>query len=323
VARYLQRHAPGVVDLAFRVCDLGPYLDQAQQQGVPILAQQTDPLQNDQRWVTIQGWGSLHHTLIERSTQAANSPQSWSQSWLQACLMGASPSAVKIQFASPLDHVEGQSPVFTGIDHAVLNVEADQLQRAIAWYQDILGFQPQRVFDIQTNRSGLRSQVLIHPEGKAQLPINEPASTRSQVQEFLDCNGGAGIQHLALSTVEITKTVTLLRQRGLTFLEIPPTYYTQLRHQYDQEHPPLRIPLDLDALERQQILVDLQDPGQPSVLMQIFTQPIFDEPTFFLEIIERQAEAQGFGERNFMALFEAIEREQWQRGTFTESCPPT
>lgn len=274
VATYLHQHPSGVADLAFRVQHLEPLLDRLRSHPITIIR----PLQGNPPQVTIQGWGDLCHTLIQHPPVEANTP--------------TVPTAA--------------GPVLNNIDHAVLNVERSQLQEAVSWYQDVLGFKARDYFDIQTERSALSSQVLIHPEGTAQFPINEPASMRSQIQEFLDFNQGPGIQHIALSTINITHTVKQLRQRGLRFLDIPSSYYAQLRQRASSA-------LELEAIEQQQVLVELQKPSQ--ALLQTFSQPIFEQPTFFFEVIERRRQAQGFGERNFTALFEAIEREQLKRGT--------
>ncbi|PZD71909.1 4-hydroxyphenylpyruvate dioxygenase [Acaryochloris thomasi RCC1774] len=280
VAAYLKQHPPGVADLAFRVTDLEALLERVKRHRVSLLS--SSP--SDRHQVTIQGWGNLRHTLVQSQAKASSA------------------STTSEAIDSPVDN----GPTLLKIDHAVLNVERDQLQDAIGWYQAVLGFEARDYFNIQTERSALCSQVLVHPEGTAQFPINEPASMRSQIQEFLDCNHGPGIQHIALSTVNITQTVRQLRQRGLSFLEIPPSYYAQLRQQASSM-------LELEAIEEQRILVELQQPSQ--ALLQTFTQPIFAQPTFFFEVIERRLRARGFGERNFTALFEAIEREQLKRGT--------
>jgi 4-hydroxyphenylpyruvate dioxygenase len=210
-----------------------------------------------------------------------------------------------------------------GIDHAVLNVEAGDLPRAIAQYTQAFGFRAQQKFDIHTPRSALTSQVLSHPQGSAQFPINEPASATSQIQEFLDHNRGPGIQHIALQTGSILTTVTQLRQQGLACLQVPFAYYEQLR-----TRPGYALTTEQwRAIAQQQVLVDWQlDASPPALLLQIFTQPIFAEPTFFFEIIERQQVtvdhqtriAEGFGEGNFRALFEAIEREQIKRGSLKQ-----
>jgi 4-hydroxyphenylpyruvate dioxygenase len=201
----------------------------------------------------------------------------------------------------------------------VLNVQTGELEGAIAWYEKTLGFQPRQSFEIQTDRSALCSQVMVHPDGTAQFPINQPASASSQIQEFLDWNRGGGIQHIALQTPHIVEAIDQFRQQGLVFLPVPFSYYEQLR---------LRPGFNLSELEwqtiaRQEVLVDWQIEIPQALLLQAFTQPIFSEPTFFFELIERRQiwknqqpyQSQGFGEGNFQALFEAIEREQMKRGS--------
>jgi len=170
-----------------------------------------------------------------------------------------------------------------------------------------------RYFDIQTHRSGLRSEVLTHPQGQVKFPINEPTSANSQIQEFLDINRGSGIQHIALGTANIVETVAQLRARGLSLLDIPQSYYQQLRDQFEQQYSHL----DWPAIERQNILVDFEGKSGSGILLQTFTQPIFQQPTFFFEMIERQRQAQGFGQRNFLALFQAMEREQLKRSVLS------
>jgi 4-hydroxyphenylpyruvate dioxygenase len=167
-------------------------------------------------------------------------------------------------------------------------------------------------------RSGLYSQVLIHPQSGLRLPINEPSSAQSQIQEFLDLHGGSGIQHVALQTAPITATITLLQQRGINFLAVPKGYYDQIKKEFTAEH---LSDQEWQILQKLQILVDVEkapdhlinSPEKLPFLLQIFTHPIFSQPTFFFEFIERRSQAQGFGEGNFQALFEAIEREQLKR----------
>ena len=222
-------------------------------------------------------------------------------------------------FSLPIPHYQD---FFTIIDHAVLNVATGDLERAVKWYQNTLGFQPQQNFEIKTNQSALRSRVMIHPNGNVQLPINEPGSANSQIQEFLDANCGSGIQHIALQTDRILQVVSELRSRGLPFLPVPSTYYSELRQQWES----YLSSAEWEAIEVCQVLVDWQKDISEAMLLQIFTQPIFEQPTLFFELIERrkawvkgqQIQAQGFGEGNFRALFEAIEREQIKRGSLTK-----
>lgn len=307
VKNFLQRYSPGVGDVAFRVRDLAGTLQRAVQAGAKVTVPR-------QRWAQgwqcqIQGWGGLGHTLLQWDPA--------SEAGGGSLAMGSHPPRGRSQAQS---QSQPQSPLpWQAIDHAVLNVPAGDLDRAAAWYCQVLGFQPQQRFAIETPQSGLRSLVLQHPEGTATLPINEPTSANSQVQEFLDYHGGPGIQHVALRTGDLIQTLATVRQRGLACLPVPQTYYQELG-----DRPGFwREAADWAAIAQQQILVDW-DPATPrSRLLQTFTQPLFDQPTFFLELIERQPDpygvaghpAQGFGAGNFQALFEAIERQQQQRGT--------
>ncbi len=178
------------------------------------------------------------------------------------------------------------SHLFSHIDHIVLNVPTGQMQAAADWYIEHMGLRASDRFSIQTERSALRSIVMENADRTIQIPINESSTANSQIQEFLDCNRGAGIQHLALHTHDIAIAVDKLETHGVNFLKTEP-----------------------------QILIDTQYETNDKALMQIFTQPIFSQPTFFFEIIQRRNKAQGFGEGNFQALFEAIEQEQISRAS--------
>jgi len=307
VAQYLHRHPPGVSDVAFHVTNLEAILERADTIGVAIL----QPIQHDEsatrsiKTAQVQGWGDLKHTLIETEKAAAPVRSIDRQRF-------RSPSATSSISSTRL-------PTYlTGIDHIVLNVAIGELEPTIAYYESLFCFQRQQSFSIRTDRSALCSQVLKHPNGTVQLPINEPASSGSQIQEFLDLNRGAGIQHIALQTADAVETIAQLRQRGLPFLTVPATYYDQLQ----QRSGFLFADADWQRIQAQEILVDWKEDPQ-AALLQAFTHPIFEQPTFFFELIERRAywknqsyrQAQGFGEGNFQALFEAIEREQMKRGS--------
>jgi 4-hydroxyphenylpyruvate dioxygenase len=298
VAQFLQVHPSGVVDVAFQVQDLELRVEQLLKQGVRVIS----PLQfyhdhgETLKWLTLEGWQGLRHTLVEQTGSLAGK------------LLPGFPDLLPLS-----------SPTLLAIDHVVLNVKSGDLKTAISGYQNQFGFQPKQSFDIQTERSGLQSQVLVHPQGKVQFPINEPTSANSQIQEFLDLNQGSGIQHLALKTSNLVQQVNDLKQRGLPFLTVPDEYYLELQNRW--HHQSLFI--DWEQLKTHQILVDWEALTPEAMLLQIFTQPIFEKPTFFFEFIERKTctvqgqlqQAQGFGEGNFRALFEAIEREQIKRGS--------
>jgi 4-hydroxyphenylpyruvate dioxygenase len=298
VAHYLQQHPPGIGDLAFCVHQLDPFVDRLLKVGGKL----TKPIQQDPqqrvRWCQIQGWGPLRHTLVEPRV-----PQVWI------------PALIDRDIVVP----EFDDALIEGIDHAVLNVATGQLGAATEWYARSLGFKPRQQFDINTSYSGLRSQVLVHPEGTAILPVNESATTNSQVEEFLYWNRGAGIQHVALHSRNIFQTVEQLRNTGVAFLDVPNSYYESLFQQADYQG----TQDDRAELARLKILVDWNPQHSQAQLLQTFTQPLFDLPTLFFEIIQRRKielngkpiMAEGFGERNFLALFEAIEREQSKRGS--------
>ncbi|MGB2924678.1 MAG: VOC family protein [Limnothrix sp.] len=193
------------------------------------------------------------------------------------------------------------------LDHLVLNVPQGSLAKTADWYVETFGFKRKQAFQIKTNYSGLSSQVLKHPSG-VQIPINQPGDRRSQIQEFLDYNRGAGIQHIALKQQNLPQQIHRLRQQGLAFLDVPQTYYSNLL----KRHPYLQKLKEWPQVQAEKILIDVvRSPDE--MLMQIFTKPIFSEPTFFWEFIERRHQAVGFGEGNFQALFEAIEQAQKER----------
>ncbi len=323
VTHFLQHHPPGVSNIAFCVDDIEITITAAVRQGAILI----EPIQTEWqaqgrlKWATIAALGDLRHTIFERVGTTSLLPQSTTSGLSQVLVSPAvsSSSSPTSQRTAKTRHRSRPNADLTGIDHVVLNVAKGDLAASVAWYERVLGFHPQQGFEIQTNYSGLCSRVLRHPQSGIQLPINEPASENSQIQEFLDLNRGPGVQHIALETDDLIGAIAQFRHNGLSLLHVPPIYYTQLR-----QRPGL--PLSeavLQQVEQQQILVDWQDAVQPAVLLQTFTQPIFNEPTFFFELIQRQfsrsdnpvGRAQGFGEGNFRALFEAIEREQMKRGS--------
>ena len=207
------------------------------------------------------------------------------------------------------DAAPGPSAGLLHVDHCVGNVALGDMERWVAFYRDVLGFHEYMHFDdedISTEYSALMSKVMSGGRGRIKFPINEPAEGRrkSQIEEYLDYNGGPGVQHVALLTDDIIATVDRLRANGLGFLHVPDTYYDAAATRVGE------IDENLDDLRRLGILVDRDDEGY---LLQIFTQPVVDRPTLFFEIIQRKG-ARGFGKGNFKALFEAIEREQQLRG---------
>ena len=185
----------------------------------------------------------------------------------------------------------------------------------VKWYEDVMGFENFLSFDdkqIHTEYSALMSKVMSNGNGRIKFPINEPAEgkKKSQIEEYLDFYEGPGVQHIAVATDDIIKTVAGMRARGVEFLTTPPdTYYAAAPERLAEHDYELRE--DLETLKNLGIMIDADDEGY---LLQIFTRPVEDRPTLFFEIIQRMG-ARGFGAGNFKALFESIEREQERRGT--------
>ncbi|MBJ35205.1 MAG: 4-hydroxyphenylpyruvate dioxygenase [Euryarchaeota archaeon] len=205
--------------------------------------------------------------------------------------------------------VEEESVGLKFVDHIVGNVELGKMEHWVNFYADIMGFSQIQAFsddDISTEYSALMSKVMESDNGRIKFPINEPAEGRkkSQIDEYLEFYEGPGVQHVALLTSDIIKTIKKLKANGVEFLEVPDTYYEDLTERVGV------IDEDLEVLRKLKILVDRDDEGY---LLQLFTKPVEDRPTVFYEVIQRKG-SKGFGIGNFKALFEAIERHQAERG---------
>jgi len=275
VAEYLKLHPSGVKDVSFRVANLAEIRRKIERLEIEIVAvsSELDRLP----WLRIQGWGAIVHTIFQAPLE-------------------------------PIPDLFVPNQTISGIDHIVLNVGVGELELATLWYQALFDFQVQQTFDIQTQKSGLVSKALISSCGKIRFNINEPTSVNSQIQEFLNINRGAGIQHIALQTNSILETIDRMQQQHLAFLPIPQTYYANLQSRARTEQSLILTSDEWQQLEQLQILMDWSTSTPEDILLQIFTQPIFESPTFFFEVIERRNRAKGFGQGNFQALFEAIEQ---------------
>ena len=195
------------------------------------------------------------------------------------------------------------------VDHCVGNVGWNQMNPWVKFYEEVMGFKNILSFDdndISTEYSALMSKVMSNGNGYVKFPINEPAEgkKKSQVEEYLEFYNGEGVQHVAIATNNIIETVTELKNRGVEFLQIPDSYYATVLDRVGH------IDEDLKPLKELGVLIDSDEEGY---LLQIFSKPVQDRPTLFFEIIQRKG-AKSFGKGNFKALFEAIEREQAQRG---------
>ena len=280
---HLEKHGCGVRDVAFRVKSAAHALDEAARRGAAVVR----VLDEHDQFIggTIAAYGDTVHTFIERKPHTEFAP-------------GYQPVA---------GGFEDGDIHFAMIDHVVANVE--HMEPWVKYYSDIFGFDLFMHFDINTGRSALMSKVVSSTDGWVKMPINEPSSANSQIQEFLDRYNGPGVQHIALLTPDIVATVAEMRRMGQEFLDVPETYYDAA---FDQRVG--AIEEDKELLKQLRILVD-RDEGDDGYLLQLFTKCVFARPTLFFEVIQRRGRARGFGEGNFRALFEAIEREQAKRGS--------
>jgi 4-hydroxyphenylpyruvate dioxygenase len=290
IAAHIARHGDGVKDIALRVADATAAYQEAMRRGGRGVQEPTTTEDQHGRVVraSIATYGDTVHSFIQRDDYAG------------VFLPGFQP----VEQAAPAPETG-----IAAIDHIVGNVELGKMDEWVAYYRDVLGFAQMIHFDdkdISTEYSALMSKVMQNGSGRIKFPINEPAEGRrkSQIDEYLEYYGGPGVQHIALATGNIMASVDALRKAGIPFLRVPKVYYDEL---------PSRVGViaeDLRELAARGILADRDEEGY---LLQIFSQPLQDRPTLFLEIIQRKG-SRGFGKGNFKALFEAIEREQDRRG---------
>lgn len=297
VNQHVAKHGDGVKDVAFAVDDLDSIVLKAKQRGAKIIKDitQESDLNGFVRYATIQTYGDTTHTLIDRSLYRG------------LFLPGYVPS--------PQDNVSKMLPTvkLDFIDHVVGNQPDDGMESAAKWYEDVLQFHRFWSVDdtqLHTEYSALRSIVMSNWEENIKLPINEPApgKKKSQIEEYVEYYGGAGVQHIALNTKDIITSVKNLKARGVEFLDIPDEYYNILRKKLGESN--IQILEDIKILQELKILIDYDEDGY---LLQIFTKNLQDRPTLFIEVIQRRNH-NGFGAGNFKALFTAIEIEQAKRG---------
>lgn len=295
---FLSKHGDAVKDIAFEVEDLDAIFKRAVAQGATVVREPYDETDVDGtvRQATIRTYGDSTHTFIDRSKY-------------KGLFL---PGFQAITEADPINKI--MPPVHLEfIDHIVGNQPDLEMTDVANWYERTLMFHRFWSVDdkvMHTDFSALRSIVMANYEETVKMPINEPApgKRKSQIQEYVDYNAGAGVQHIALRSHDIIGTVSNLRARGLQFLEVPKKYYDNLRERL--KSAPITVTEDLDKLEALKILVDFDDKGY---LLQIFTKIMQDRPTLFLEVIQRHNH-QGFGAGNFKSLFESIEGDQAARG---------
>ncbi|KAI9768611.1 MAG: hypothetical protein M1840_004808 [Geoglossum simile] len=298
IYEHLQKHGDAVKDVSFEVDDVHTVWSRAIDGGAGNVRAPTilEDESGEVLAATIKTYGDTTHTLIERTHYRG------------IFLPGYRSTTSE----DPLDQFL-PNITLEAIDHCVGNQDWDQMNTVCEYYEKCLGFH--RFWsvddkDIFTEFSALRSIVMASPNELVKMPINEPApgKRKSQIEEYVDFYNGAGVQHIALRTTDIITAVSNLRKRGVDFISVPDTYYTAMRTRLKATG--MKLDEDFEALMRLNILIDFDEGGY---LLQLFTKPLMDRPTVFIEIIQRH-NFNGFGAGNFKSLFEAIERDQAERG---------
>ena len=292
IAEHVREHGDGVHDIAFRVVDVEAAWRETTSRGATSALEATELDGGEDgilRKASIRTYGETLHSFVDRRDYHG--------------IFAPGYRAVK----APARAAAGLS--LLEVDHCVGNVGLGEMDTFVDFYRDVMGFAQLIHYDdkvIHTDYSALMSKVMTNGNGRIKFPINEPASgkRKSQIQEYLDWYRSPGCQHIALRTDDIVATVRQLRENGVEFLGLPHEYYANLADRVGD------VGVPIDTLEELGIEADRDEEGY---LLQIFTRPVQDRPTFFFEIIERHG-SRGFGVGNFKALFEAIEREQAKRG---------
>jgi 4-hydroxyphenylpyruvate dioxygenase len=290
ISRFACRHGDGVRDIALAVPDAAEAYGQAVERGARgvVGPQRLEDDDGSVECATIAAYGDVVHTFVDRKGYAG------------PYLPG---------YVARESDGDDSGVGLLALDHCVGNVELGRMDEWVGFYERVLGFTELLHFsdeDISTEYSALMSKVMSDGAGRIKFPINEPAEgkRKSQIDEYLEYNEGPGVQHVALSSANIVETVEALQERGISFLGTPDAYYEDVSGRVGA------IEESYEDLRRLRILADRDDEGY---LLQIFSRTAQDRPTLFFEVIERHG-ARGFGDGNFKALFEAIEREQALRG---------
>ena len=291
IAEHVHEHGDGVHDIAFAVDDVESAWRETTTRGARLRARADRARRGEDGILrsAIHTYGEVLHSFVDRRDYHGS----------------FAPGYRKVK--KPARAAGGLS--LLEVDHCVGNVGLGEMDQFVDYYRDVFGFAQLIHYDdkvIHTEYSALMSKVMTNGNGRIKFPINEPASgkKKSQIQEFLDWYRSSGSQHIALRTEDIVGTVRQLRENGVEFLGLPHEYYATLADRVGD------VGVPIDTLEELGIEADRDEEGY---LLQIFTRPVQDRPTFFFEIIERHG-SRGFGVGNFKALFEAIEREQAKRG---------
>ncbi len=291
IADHIYAHGDGVHEIALWVDDAAAAYEETTKRGARGLEKPArfGDSQGEVCISSIAAYGDTVHSFIER------------RDYRGAFL----PGFAAVEADDPVSRAVG----LKHIDHMVANVGWGEMNKWVDFYRDVMGFRLYQHFDdkdISTEYSALMSKVMANGNDRVKFPINEPAEGRrkSQIEEYLEFYQGPGVQHIAMATDDIVRSVSALRSQGVEFLRVPTAYYEDLEKRCGKIDEPI------DALAELGVLVDRDDEGY---MLQIFTKPVEDRPTLFYEIIQRKG-SRSFGKGNFKALFEAIEREQAARG---------
>jgi 4-hydroxyphenylpyruvate dioxygenase len=287
---HLAIHGDGVRSVALEVKDVeAAYRETTKRGAIGVTEPREITDENGTfRVAVIKTYGDTVHTFIDRSAYK-----------------GFAPGFKSITTPDTIARPSG----IAAVDHIVGNVGWNQMNQWVEWYENVMGFHLFVSFDdkdISTEYSALMSKVVASGSEKIKFPINEPAQgkKKSQIEEYIEWYNGPGVQHIALATADILKTVKQLQAQGMEFLRVPNSYYDELEARVGKIKEPI------DELRDLGILVDHDEDGY---MLQIFSKPVEDRPTLFFEIIQRRG-ARSFGKGNFKALFESIELEQAKRG---------
>ena len=290
IGQHIDKHGDGIKDVSFSVDNAENAWKETTARGAESVSKpkMIEDDKGEAVVATIKTYGDTTHTFVERNN--------YNGVFLPGYEEMDSDIATNSVGIIHIDHVVGNQPDGT------MQPVCDFYEKVFGWHR----FWSVDDKDLSTEYSSLRSIVMANENEKIKMPINEPADglKKSQIQEFVDYYKGAGVQHVALSTKNIIKTVKKLRSNGVEFLPTPPSYYDTLSERVGHLQENINILAELG------ILVDSDENGY---MLQIFTKPIQDRPTLFYEIIQRKG-SNSFGKGNFRALFESIEREQALRG---------
>lgn len=304
IHKHIATHGDSVKDVAFRTDDIDLIVNRlAEKNHSSLIIDGPNTITDEHgtiRTVTIQGINDTVHTVIDRSKYDAFLP---GFKLIEEDILPAATSAVSIEMAA--------------IDHCVQNEDWNQMLEACKFYEENFNFHVFWSVDenqIYTQYSALKSTVMTSENEKIKMPVNEPAIAlkKSQIEEFIEFNCGPGIQHIAIRVDNIIDTIKKMREMGAQFIDVPDEYYDNLEKRLkNSKHP--KIKETLKSVKKLGILVDFDEKGY---LLQLFTKPIFERPSFFFEIIQR-CNHNGFGAGNFKGLFEVLEKDQEKRGNLT------